>query len=266
MHDAMWLRAGRTTALRPGEREAVMTTVRLSAWLRAAAAERQQPPVRSGRATGAAVYPVRTGPARSMAPLHRTVTRPEPSPDAAADFELVRAFLARDAEATRRMGVRLQVVPRFLAGLCRRFGLPLAFDEIHDVGHDAIVIAMRKMHQLTPSVPLDAWLHRLCSYELSNALRRRRRRALGSLPDDVADPAGGAIEQLEQREVALLALDSLRPDEAEVVRLHLFEGLTFPEIAQRLGESLNTVKGRFYRSIDLLGVKLRRYRPTRTDP
>lgn len=191
--------------------------------------------------------------------IQRTLASTDLSFDAAADYRLVQAFLVRDAAATEQLAQRLQIVPRFLSGLCRRFGLPLTPDEIADVAQDAVVIALRKLHQIGPDVPLDAWLHRLCSYELSNALRRRRRRTVASLPDDLADPVDSAIARLERREMALMALDSLRPDEAEIVRLHLFEGLTFPEIEARVGQTLNAVKGRFYRSIELLTTKMRRH-------
>ena len=45
-----------------------------------------------------------------------------------------------------------------------------------------------------------------------------------------------------------LALDKLPHDEHEVVRLAWFDGLSHPEIAERLGIPVGTVKSRMHRA------------------
>jgi len=179
---------------------------------------------------------------------------------------LVRAFLARDAEATARLAERMRVIPRMLAGLSRRFGAPLTHDELADVAQDAVAIALRRLDQLGPRVPLDAWLHCLCSYELRNAIRRRRRARTAVLEEDVPGVAASALEQLERQELVLLALEKLDPADAAVVRMHHLEGLTFAEVAARLGVTQNAVKGRYYRALTELGVVMRRHAPKRNTP
>jgi len=191
---------------------------------------------------------------------------PDRSSDAEADFHLVRAFLVRDAVATAAMAERLQIIPRILSGLCRRFRFPMTSDDLADVAQDAVAVALRKLDQLRPNVPLDAWLHRLCSYELSNALRRKSRTRAEPLPEELPGPEVRAIELLERREMVSLALERLSPDEASVVRLHHLEGLTFTVIAARMGVTENTVKGRYYRGIAALSVILRRHHPVRNEP
>ncbi|MBX3463756.1 MAG: sigma-70 family RNA polymerase sigma factor [Planctomycetes bacterium] len=190
------------------------------------------------------------------------MSSPAPSPPD-DDFERVRAFLAGDAQAAVWIAGRLDAARRMVAGLCRRFRLPLTRDQVDDIGHDVILIALRKLAQLPRHVPLDAWLHRMCSYELANALRRQRRRASAELPGDVTDAAAGALERLERQELVLAALEALHAQDATVVRQHLFDGLTFVEIATRLGVTENLVKGRYYRAMAQLAITLRHHDPGR---
>jgi RNA polymerase sigma factor (sigma-70 family) len=185
--------------------------------------------------------------------------------ESGADHELVRAFLARDAAAASRLSERLQIVPRIVGGLVRRYGLPLTNDELSDVAQDAVAIALKRLPQLGPDTPLDAWLHCLCSFELRNAVRRKRRQ----LPGTAADVPSGetsALERLARQELVLLALERVEGDEAVAVRLHHLEGLTFAEIAARLGVSANVVKGRYYRAVSQLSVSMRSHAPTRNLP
>jgi RNA polymerase sigma-70 factor (ECF subfamily) len=199
-------------------------------------------------------------------PSSRDVPEPDRASDGEADFRLVRAFLAHDPDATSVLAERLQIIPRILSGLCRRFRFPMTDDDLADVAQDAVAVALRKLDQLRPNVPLDAWLHRLCAYELSNALRRKGRVRAESLPDDLPGPETSAIDQLERLEMVSLAFDRLSSDEATVVRLHHLDGLTFAAIAARLGVTENTVKGRYYRGIAALSVVLRRHHPVRSEP
>jgi RNA polymerase sigma factor (sigma-70 family) len=156
---------------------------------------------------------------------------------------------------------RLAIVPRILGSLCRRFGFQLAGQDLEDIAQDAIAIALRKLDQIKPNVPLDAWLHRLCNYEFSNALRRRRRQRSEPLPDHLVERNEAALRQLERQEVLFQGLEQLRPIEAAIVRLHQLEGLTLAEVGQRLAITENSVKGRYYRAIEQLTAILRRYRP-----
>ena len=50
-------------------------------------------------------------------------------------------------------------------------------------------------------------------------------------------------------------LESLTEEQRETLRLHFFEGLTFAEIAERLGQSYANVRNHHYRGLE----KLRRY-------
>lgn len=78
--------------------------------------------------------------------------------------------------------------------------------------------------------------------ECYSALRRRKRRAEDSAP--IVEPvAAGASE--EERLIVEAALRALPMDQREVVYLKIFEGLTFQEIGDRCGISINTAASRY---------------------
>ena len=54
-----------------------------------------------------------------------------------------------------------------------------------------------------------------------------------------------------------VALERLGGIEADILRLKHFEGLTFAEIARRMGSPENTVKARYYRGLARLERMLR---------
>jgi RNA polymerase sigma-70 factor (ECF subfamily) len=190
----------------------------------------------------------------------------EPDQGTAADHRLIQAFLRREPGSDQLIADRLQVVPRMLGSLCRRLGFPLPSQDLEDIAQDATMIALRKLDQIKPQVPLDAWLNRLCNFELSNALRRRRRQRSEPLPDDVADRTERALQQLERSEVLLAGLEQLRPLDAAIVRLHQLEGLTLEATSRRLAITENAAKGRYYRAIEQLTEILRRHRPGKEEP
>jgi RNA polymerase sigma-70 factor (ECF subfamily) len=88
------------------------------------------------------------------------------------------------------------------------------------------------------------YLRRAVRNECFSALRRRRVRdedAAGLL----LEPAGLEPVAPEERIALERAIRALPVDQREVVHLHVFEGLTFRQIAEQAGESINTVAGRY---------------------
>lgn len=71
-------------------------------------------------------------------------------------------------------------------------------------------------------------------------------------PDDVAAPPEAA-ELREEAAVASAALERISPDQRDVLRLSVFEGLSYPEISEQLDMPLGTVKTHARRGL----IKLR---------
>jgi RNA polymerase sigma-70 factor (ECF subfamily) len=99
-------------------------------------------------------------------------------------------------------------------------------------------------------------------------LRRRKLKARGFYSSGVVDRAleadprtmSGArydqtVEGLFGRNAWKEILEDLTADQRETLRLHFFEGYTFAEIAEKLGQSFANVRNHHYRGLE----KLRRY-------
>jgi RNA polymerase sigma-70 factor (ECF subfamily) len=90
------------------------------------------------------------------------------------------------------------------------------------------------------------YLRRAVRNECYSLLRRHRSRAEdnGTAPllEQIAAPEGGTADERLALERALRLLP---PEQREVVHLHMFEGLTFQEIANAANESINTIASRY---------------------
>jgi RNA polymerase sigma-70 factor, ECF subfamily len=121
------------------------------------------------------------------------------------------------------------------------------------------------------------WLRRILAARLTDLMRRylgsqRRdvrleRELAAELEQSSQDLDAGLLakqdspsQQVAQREQGLLladALSRLPEDYREVLILRHMEGLTFPEVAQRLGRTLDAVKSVWTRALDRLRLSLK---------
>lgn len=86
--------------------------------------------------------------------------------------------------------------------------------------------------------------------------RRRQRVRDDEATRSLLEPAGVAPVAPEERMALERALLALPVDQREAVHLHVFEGLTFREIAEHSGESINTVAGRYRYALAKLKAEL----------
>jgi RNA polymerase sigma-70 factor (ECF subfamily) len=86
--------------------------------------------------------------------------------------------------------------------------------------------------------------------------RRRQRVREDEAARSLLEPSGAAPVTPEERIALERALHALPVDQREVVHLHVFEGLTFREIAEHAGESINTVAGRYRYALARLKAEL----------
>ncbi len=176
----------------------------------------------------------------------------------ADDLELVRRAVAREPDALRRLGERLLSVPRLLGCIVRRRGIRLHDSDLHDLSHEIITKAWRKIGEYRGEAPLEGWLWSFCVLELMNHLRRRGRgpRLFSDLGEDaVPEPAAEQQAPHEPRPLERW-LRHLGEREAQVLELKMVDGLSFPEIGEALGVATSTAKTSYYRALDKL-AKLR---------
>lgn len=168
-----------------------------------------------------------------------------PNAGDATDAELLARLTAGDAAALGPLFDRYEgPIYRYLLGLLHD---PAAAE---DVLQDAFVTALRKADGAVPDA-FRGWLFTVAHRHALVELRRRKGRptadagAVLALLDDSNDPAdlaGAADTAAAVRQV----LDELPAPQRAVIRLRLFDGLRFREVAERLGCPLNTALARMH--------------------
>jgi RNA polymerase sigma-70 factor (ECF subfamily) len=182
----------------------------------------------------------------------------------ASDLELVRALRQGRPEAIAGFVRRMGCVPLQLAAQNARLGRPLNEHDLEDLSQEVLVLIWGKLGAFQGLSTLETWVYRFTTYELMNAVRRKRtRQRVGPLEDEPAvTPPSDAQARLLEYEHLHRALERLEPLCADVIRLKDFQGLTFEEIAARLHIPANTAKTKYYRGLERLEEALRRHAPT----
>ena len=88
------------------------------------------------------------------------------------------------------------------------------------------------------------YLRRAVRNECYSALRRQQRHGERPGAGAILEPVVQAAPH-DERIAVERALRDLPPEQREVIALHVFEGLTFQEIADAAGLSINTVTARY---------------------
>jgi len=127
-----------------------------------------------------------------------------------------------------------------------------------DLLADTFERVLRAGHRFDPRKASEkTWLYTIALNLLRDHARREgvAERALERV--GTGRQAGtGAFEHVEARGDLGRALETLTPDERELMALRFGADLTLPEIAKALGERRTTVEGRFYRTLTKLRGRL----------
>jgi RNA polymerase sigma-70 factor, ECF subfamily len=135
--------------------------------------------------------------------------------------------------------------------------------DAEDVVHDAFVAVAERAHQFKPDRgSVIAWLVTTVRNLALDRARRRTRRA--QITDDELRHEPGeastdpeALAWIGQRRVAVLAaLDRIPPAQRRTLEIAFFEGLSYPEIAEREGVAVGTIKSRAARALAALRAAL----------
>lgn len=131
-------------------------------------------------------------------------------------------------------------------------------DDAEDAVQAAIVRMARNPQSLAVVQMPWAYLLRMVRNECLRLMARRRPTV--ELGDDhgCCPPAESPLSCHEQQAEVQSALRRLPGEQAEVVMLKIWEGLTFQEIAAVTGESPNTVASRYRYALTKLECSLRR--------
>lgn len=91
-------------------------------------------------------------------------------------------------------------------------------------------------------------------YSMLRARQAREAHSTGPILEEV--PVDGSPVSTEDRLALDAAIRQLPPDQREVLHLHVFEGRAFREIAEDVGEPLNTVASRYRYALQKLRAAL----------
>jgi RNA polymerase sigma-70 factor (ECF subfamily) len=146
-----------------------------------------------------------------------------------------------------------------------RQAIGLAYRIVGDLGdaeevvQEAFLSAWRSGHTYDAARgTTHTWILSMVRNRAIDLLRARRRRPVQQLPEgvdppDASDVPAQAVSNVDA-ETARVALNSLPPEQKQVIELAYFAGLSHSEIAAQLAAPLGTVKGRIRLGLDRLRV------------
>jgi RNA polymerase sigma-70 factor, ECF subfamily len=146
-------------------------------------------------------------------------------------------------------------LPRIYA-FCRKYST--SREEAEDLTALTFERALVAIRHYEPSdSPLSSWLLRIAANAVIDQSRRRRI-AARLHPDLSPITEDQSLEQWEQAYWLRLHLETLPPDQQEVVRLRFYEDQRFAEVAVRMGRSEGAVKQLLRRALLALHVRIQR--------
>jgi RNA polymerase sigma-70 factor (ECF subfamily) len=188
----------------------------------------------------------------------------------ADDLALVEQAKAGDGEAFRALVVRHQRKVYAVA-----LGIVKDPDLAWDVAQEAFVRVHRHLPEFKGDSAFTTWLFRIASHLAIDAVRKERRSQKDELDDvrdaDVAEGAEGILSTAlgqDPRENALRrelagkiqeALETLPVIHREILVLREVEGLSYEELAARLGIQKGTVMSRLFHARKKMQGLLARY-------
>ncbi|RBP66991.1 RNA polymerase sigma-70 factor (ECF subfamily) [Brevibacterium sanguinis] len=127
--------------------------------------------------------------------------------------------------------------------------------DAEDVVQDALVQAWRSLGSLSEPAAFGTWIYRLASNRCMDLLRRRAARPADAHdPEDLSVHADGSVsvEKSVEARRALAhfsqVLEGLSSEQRVTWVLHQMEGLSYAEVAETLGISEGSVRGRIHRA------------------
>jgi RNA polymerase sigma-70 factor (ECF subfamily) len=172
------------------------------------------------------------------------------------DNELVKRVLAGEVQAYGELVARHQA---------RVFFLGLKFlrrnEDAEDFAQEVFIRAYEKLSSFQGGVPFAAWLYRI-AYNLAvnkYHLKKRQLQAVNTvdiLPDSSFSPEHHLLTA-ELSEWVRKSLQKIPEIYHVLIRMHFFEGLSYPEISKALEMPVNTIKSYIFRAKELIRQRLR---------
>jgi RNA polymerase sigma factor (sigma-70 family) len=162
-----------------------------------------------------------------------------------SDEELMSAYVSGDAAAFRVIFERY--APLLMRAMLRELYMR---EEANDLVQQTFLQLHRARADFDPAQKLKPWVFTIAMNLKREYFRRKKRRPERSFDQESAiEPAVAALgaARVEARHTLARVMADLPADQREVIELHWFDGLEFPEVAQVVGASVSAVKVRAHR-------------------
>lgn len=212
----------------------------------------------------------------SPLPAHSRSEDPAESASGAArlspltELQLLQAWRQGDPQA---LGSLLRGYQGRIYGVCYR--LLHDREAAMDLTQESLVRIIEGLPGYDGRSQLSTWMIRVSMNCCLTYLRKQKLRRHGSL-EAAADggspgPAGeepsalSRVQQREDREVLVRALDALDPDSRAILVLRDLQALEYQQISEVLDLPLGTVKSRLFRAREALRMEVERLSPSERD-
>lgn len=155
------------------------------------------------------------------------------------------AYVAGDAAAFRVIFERY--APLLMRAMLRELYVR---EEANDLVQQTFLQLHRARLDFDAGQKLKPWVFTIAMNLKREYFRKKKRRPERSFdPESMVEPAVGALgaARVDARRTLLRVMGDLPADQREVIELHWFDGLDFPEVATVVGASVSAVKVRAHR-------------------
>lgn len=155
------------------------------------------------------------------------------------------AYVAGDSAAFRVIFERY--APVLMRAMLRELYVR---EEANDLVQQTFLQLHRARADFDAGQKLKPWIFTIAMNLKREYFRRKKRRPERSLDaETTVEPTVGALgaARVEAQRTLARVLHTLPADQREVIELHWFDGLEFPEVAQVVGATLSAVKVRAHR-------------------
>jgi len=193
------------------------------------------------------------------------MTRPDhegPEPGSAAEHRGWLRSIASDQDKSAFTQLFEWYAPRVKSVMIRQGADQVLAEEL---AQETMMSVWRKSHLFDPEKAAPStWIFTIARNLRIDRFRKENRPELDpndpSLIPAAERPADETLEDQDRRKLVHESLQELPPEQREAVELSFIEGLSHPEIAERLGLPLGTVKSRLRLSFEKLRPMLRTLR------
>lgn len=186
-------------------------------------------------------------------PTQRTVSlvpQPQQAVEAATPVDRWGSMMAKAQQGDKRAYNIL--LEELHAWLRRYYSRRLSRDHVEDAVQDALLAVHDKRHSYMPSRPFGPWISAIARYKWIDIIRESSRFKMTTLQNDLAVSDHGSA--ITSSIIVHDLLETLKPSQADAIRMVKLEGETVEVAARQIGQSEALIKVNVHRGIKKLAT------------